>query len=75
MATGIWIEPAPAVVELGESRIAGSELARVTVTPPWFEAPSVKLVLVCRPLPTVTAPTEIEGCDVVIDLMAWLVWT
>ena len=61
MATGIWIELAPAVVASGETRTAGSELLTVTVTPPWFEAPSVKLVLVCSPLPTVTAPTEMVG--------------
>ncbi len=74
-ATGIRIVSVPGVVELGDSRIAGSELARVTVTPPWFEAPRVKLVLVCNPLPTVTAPTEIVGCDIVIVRVAWLVWT
>ena len=46
---------------MGETRIAGSELVSVTVTPPWLEAPSVKLVFSCSPLATLTAPTLMIG--------------
>ena len=69
-ATGIVIWLVPAVVALGESSTAALELVRVTSMSPWFGAPSVKLVLSCSPLPTVSAPTEMVGWVAVIDRVA-----
>jgi hypothetical protein len=67
----IWL--VPAVVAFGERRIAEFELVSVTVKLPWFGAPSVKLVLSCRPLPTVSAPTEMAGVALVTDRVACVV--
>src|SRR5699024_6437719 len=63
LAIGRSIEPAPAVVSLGETRTTdGALLATVTLTPPCCGAPSVALVESCRPAPTATgAGPEMPG--------------
>src|SRR5262245_31353027 len=60
----------PGVVASGASSRLGLSLVSVTLKFPWFGAPSVKLVLICSPLPTVTAPTVIVGVWFVIVRVA-----
>jgi hypothetical protein len=55
------------VVGFGESSSrVESELASVTVTPPWLLTPRVKFVLSWRPAPTVRSDTRIVVCGVTL---------